>query len=156
MSLTTDGFALGGAFAIAIGSAVQARQAYTEFNEKTPVGESLRTLLVFAMIPLSLHGIPVFLTVTPAELTPGQVAVLPPGHAAVLAAGKATALTIDQEAALAEGRPIHLTDGQIAAMTAEQVKDMKRWLRWFLGWLCILIGALAVLVGAALMLTTDL
>lgn len=43
MSLTADGFALGAAFAIAVGSAVQARQAYTELNEKTPAGESFKT-----------------------------------------------------------------------------------------------------------------
>jgi hypothetical protein len=36
MSLTTDGLALGAAAAIAFGSAVQARQAYTELDATIP------------------------------------------------------------------------------------------------------------------------
>ena len=51
---------------------------------------------------------------------------------------------------------IHLTPDQIKGMNAQEVKDMKRWLNWFLGWVFILVGALATLVGAALMLATDL
>lgn len=168
MSLITDGLALGAAFAIAVGSAVQARQAYTELNEKTPARISLVPLLLAALWTWLLVMSPwssavsirflssLGLLATPAELAPGQAAALPPGQAAVLAPGKATALTSDQEAARAEGKPIRLTDGQMAALSAERVKDMKRWLGLLLGWLFILIGALVALVGAVLMLANDL
>jgi hypothetical protein len=170
MSLTTDGLALGAAFAIAVGSAVQARQAYTDLNERTPAWNSLRPLLLAAIAAWFIVTIPWttgavrnvllintgLLVRTPAQLTPGQVAMLPPGQAAVLAAGKATSLTTDQAAALAMGKPVDLTAEQITAMTVEQVKDMKRWLGWLLGWLFILIGSLAAMAGAALMLAKDL
>jgi hypothetical protein len=36
------------------------------------------------------------------------------------------------------------------------VKDLKKWLGWFLGWFFILIGALVALAGTALMLANDL
>jgi len=173
MSLTTDGLALGAAFAIAVGSAVQARQAYTELNEKTPARNSLTPLLVAAigawfrvavlftsgtynLVALNVLVSAGLFTSPLTELTPEQVAALPPGQAAVLAAGKATALTDDQAAARAEGRSIRLTDGQVAAMNAERVKDIKRWLGLLVGWLFILIGAVIALVGAALMLAYDL
>jgi hypothetical protein len=50
MSLTTDALALGAAFAITLGSAVQARQAYTELNEKIPAGKSFAPLLLTAKL----------------------------------------------------------------------------------------------------------
>lgn len=165
MSLTADGFTVGAAFAIAVGSAIQARQAYTELDEKiTGKLKFLRTLLVAVIgawfsitMAQSIGGVVLTISGLRGEtLTPGGVTVLPPALAAVLAAKRATALTADQEAALAEGKPIHLTPGQIAAMNAELAKDMKRWLNWFLGWVFILVGALAALFGAALMLATDL
>lgn len=102
MSLTADGFTVGAAFAIAVGSAIQAWQAYTVLDEKKVLdGKKLK----FLRMPLMA---------------------------------------------------IHLTPDQIKGMNAEQVKDTKRWLNWFLGWVFILVGALATLVGAALTLATDL
>ena len=170
MSLTTDGLALGAAFMIVVGSAVQARQAYTELNEITPAGSSLIPLYVAAItvgflvtiswhrrVSISVRPIrPGLITPTPNELTPEQVTALPHRQAAVLAAGKDTALTTDQAAARAGGKPIHLTVGQIAAINAERAKDTKKWMGFLLGWLFILIGALAALLGAAVMLANDL
>lgn len=171
MSLITDALAVGAAFAVAVGSAVQAKQAYDQLNEKTPARNSLipLRLIVIAirvwfsiLIPVAAVAPSVLfiriglLTSTPTELTPEQVAALPPGQAAVLADGKATALTTDQAVALSAGNPIGLTTDQVAAMTAERVKDMKKWLGWLVGWLFILLGALVALAGAALTLTNDL
>ena len=170
MSLTTDGLALGAAFAIAIGSAVQARQAYTELNAKTPVEKSVIPLLLaaigawfFIVAPwtsvtatnLLLDNIGL-LTATPTELTRDQIAALPSGQAAVLAPGKATALTTDQAAELVKGNPVKLTPDQAAAMITGRVSDIEKWLGWLLGWLFILIGAVAALAGAALTLANDL
>ena len=169
MSLTTDGLALGAAVAIAVGSAVQARQAYTDLNEKTPVPITLGPLLRVAitalfnfLIPLINSLIPwgtvadvssLFLTLdwvapTPTHLIPKEVATLTPGEAAVM--------TADQEKTLAKGESVTLDADQVAAMTAERVKDVRKWLGWLLGWLLILIGALAAVVGAVLTLKNDL
>jgi hypothetical protein len=49
MSLTTDGLAVGAAFAIAVGSFVQVRQAYTDLNEKTPARDSVVPLFLAAI-----------------------------------------------------------------------------------------------------------
>ena len=98
MSLTADGFTVGAAFAIAVGSTIQARQAYTELDEN-------RELKLLGTLRVAVFG---------------------------------------------------MTPDQIAAMNPEQVKEKKRWLNWFLGWVFILVGALAALVGAALMFATDL
>ena len=48
--------------------------------------------------------------------------------------------------------------GKVAniALTPVQVKNVKRWLGWFLGWLYIMIGAFAALVGDGWMLVNDL
>ena len=98
MSLTADGFTVGAAVAIAVGSAIQAWQAYTELDEN-------RGLKLLGTLRVAVFG---------------------------------------------------MTTDQIAAMNPEQVKEKKRWLNWFLGWVFILVGALAALVGAALMIATDL
>ena len=170
MSLTTDGLALGAAFAIAVGSAVQARQAYSELDEKTPARKSAIPLLLaaigawfFVVAPgtsatamnLLLNNIGL-LTKVPTELTAEEIAELPSGQAAVLAPGKPTALTAEQAAELAKGNPVKLTGDQASAMIIGRVDDIKKWLGWLLGWLFILIGALAALAGAALALANDL
>jgi hypothetical protein len=49
MSLTTDGLALGAAAAIAFGSAVQARQAYTELDATIPARTSVLSLTLLAI-----------------------------------------------------------------------------------------------------------
>jgi len=169
MSLTTDGLALGAAFAVVVGSAIQVKQAYSELNAKAPAR--------YSIIPLLLVGIGAALSASPGssamgaklmvdnirsftamltKLTPEQVAELPPGRAAALAAGTATALTDDQTKALAAGKPVTLTDDQADAMAAEQVNEVKKWLGWLLGWLFILVGALAAAAGAFLTLKQDL
>jgi hypothetical protein len=170
MSLTTDGLALGAAAAIAFGSAVQARQAYTELDATIPARTSVLaltrlaikfgfSLLRLAANPASMNFILVsvgLLRQIPTQLTTEQIAALSPAQAAVLAVGAATALTTDQEKALAKGDPVRLTSGQVSAMMVARVKDTEKWLAFLLGWLCILIGALAALAGAALTLANDL
>jgi hypothetical protein len=177
MSLTTDGLALGAAAAIAVGSAVQASQAYADLNENTPARETLGPLAlavikaVIRAVTNRLYGIlgmpgdptdvfSLFLSLglvaaAPAVLTPEEVAALPPGQAAMLAGGK-TELTADQRKARADGQPIELTDDQAAAIDAKRAQDVKKWLGWLLGWIFILIGALAAVIGAALTLANDL
>ena len=170
MSLATDGLALGSAFAITVGSVFQAKQAYAELNAKTPATKSVIPLLLMAIGAGLLALVPGaekraakivvtnfrFLTVTPAELAPDEVAALPSGQAAVLTAGKATALTTDQLGELANGNPVSLTSAQRNAMTAGRVADVKKWLGLLLGWILILIGALAAVAGAVLTLANDL
>ena len=170
MSLTTDGLALGSALAITVGSAIQAKQAYTELNAKTPATKSVIPLLLMALWAAIVAVVPGTerraawilvtnfrsITVTPAELAPAEVAALPSGQAAVLTAGKATALTTDQLGELARGNPVTLTSAQRTAMTTGRVADIKKWLGLLLGWILILIGALAAVAGAVLTLANEL
>jgi hypothetical protein len=173
MSLTTDGLAVGAAFAIAVGSAVQARQTYTELDARTPARTSLVPLILsvirvwFSLLHAVGDQVPAFVILavteaigllgqTPTELTIAQIATLPPAQAAVLAAGKATVLTTNQVEALAKGDAAQLTPDQVNAMAAERAKDAEKWVGFLLAWIFILIGALAALAGAALTLANDL
>jgi len=170
MSLITDGFALGAAAAVAVGSAIQARQAYVELNAETPAINSLIRLLWATIEALFLVVLPKtnvarilghlvnleLLTAAPAELTRAQAAALTPAQAAALAPGRAAALTAEQTAALTAGQAVALTLEQRTALNAAGVKDLKKWLGWLLGWSFILLGAFAALVGTALMLVNDL
>lgn len=172
MSLTTDGLALGAAVAIAFGSAVQARQAYSELDARTPARRSLLRLpllspiiFLFSLVrsvvdPSAAVTFVKVATISLLDqipmLTIAQIATLPPAQAAVLGAGKATALTANQVEALAKGEAIQLTPDQVNAMAAERAKDAEKWMGFFLGWLLILIRALAAVAGAALTLANDL
>jgi hypothetical protein len=154
MSLTTDGLALGAAFAVAVGSTIQLRQAFAELNEKTPFRKSVVPLLLAAIGSLFSVIIPRtdvttmgprlialgLLTAAPTELTPEQAAEP----------------TLEQTAALKAGQTAELTPEQTAVLNALRVRDLKKWLGWFLGWFFIVIGALFALVGTALTLAKDL
>jgi hypothetical protein len=164
MSLTTDGLAVGAAFAVAVGSAIQASQAFAELNAKTPLKNSLLPLFWAALEALFLVVLPRtdpvamavqlvrldLLTAKPAELTPEQAAALTPEEVV------AVELTPEQIDALDVGQDIALTPDQTAALTGARVKDLKKWLGWYLRWFFIMIGAIVALAGAALMLVNDL
>jgi hypothetical protein len=165
MSLTTDGLALGAAFAIAVGSALQARQAFTELNAETPFGTSVIPVIrLFLLTIAALFRVIIFpasaLTTTlrlvnlgllqtvTSELTPRDAAALTPRQAAVL--------TRDQADTLADKKPVTLTSDQRTALNNERAKDLKKWLGWFLGWFFIMIGAFVALIGTILTLVNDL
>jgi hypothetical protein len=141
MSLTTDGLALGAAVAIAFGSAVQARQAYSELDARTPARRSL--LRVPLLSPIIFLFSLVRSVVDPSAavtfvnlavmslfdqipiLTTAKIAMLPSAQAAVLGAGEATALTADQAEALAKGEAIQLTPEQVNAMAGERQRTRR-------------------------------
>jgi hypothetical protein len=169
MSLTTDGLALGSAVAVAVGSAVQARQAYNDLNEKTPAKVTLGPLLRAAtgvlfnfairwlerLLPMgivpdvgALFSALDWVAPTPTVLNLAEVATLTPGQDAKLTAG--------ERQTLATGGTVTLTDAEVAEMDAARAKDIGKWLGWFLGWILILIGAIAAAVGAYLTLKQDL
>jgi hypothetical protein len=180
MSLTTDGFALGAAVSVAVGSTIQVCQAYADLNEKAPFKESAEPVFINSVVPLilavlkalfrailsylrvltdidlrGLAGIHLLAPV-PAELDPGKVGRLTAGQSAALASGRATALTPEQAAALNRGETVELTDDQVHALRVALAKDVRKWLGWFIGWVFIVIGALVAVAGAALALVNDL
>jgi peptidoglycan biosynthesis protein MviN/MurJ (putative lipid II flippase) len=122
MSLTTDALGLGAAFAITVGSAIQARQAFAQLNEETPLKTSVVPLVWAALLALYAVLVP--------QLNQTTVGT----HLANLGLGKVA--------------------GQ--GLTGAQVKDLKNWLGWFLGWFFITIGAMVALAGAVVMLVNDL
>src|ERR1700678_95720 len=117
MSLTTDAIGLVAAASVFFGSAIQARQAFTELNNVTPLKDSSGALL-WAALRTSFKAI-----------------------------RKTDVQTME---------PVlrNLGLGKVAniALTPVQVKNLKRWLGWFLGWVYIMIGAFAALVGDGWML----
>lgn len=121
MSLVADGVGLGAALAVAVGSGIQAVQAFDQLNDETPLATSWQ-LLRSAFVAL-------FTIVFPRT----NVATMGPQLL---------------------GLKMGITDD--VALTGDQVKSLKKWLSWFLGWLFISIGALAALAAAAVTLAIDL
>src|SRR5208282_6656564 len=111
MSLITDGLALGAAFAVAVGSAIQASQAFAELNAKTPLKNSLISLLLAALGTLFSVVIP-------------QTNVATMGARLVslglLGAAPTTEMTAEQANALTPEQANALTAGQTTALTPEQ------------------------------------
>jgi hypothetical protein len=117
MSLVADGVGLGAALAVAVGSGIQAVQAFDQLNDETPLATSWQ-LLRSSFVAL-------FTIVFP----------------------RTNATTMDPLL-----RNLKLGISESVALTGDQVKNLKKWLSWFLGWFFISLGALAALGAAAVTL----
>jgi hypothetical protein len=132
MSLITDSIGLGAALALAAGSGIQAIQAFDQLNDQTQLMKYRRHLILAALRAL-------FSVVIPKT----NVAAMAP---ILVGLGFGTQAMEQQ------------TDQELVADPGMQdwVKNMKKWLCWFLGWFFIGIGTLAALAAAAWMLANDL
>jgi hypothetical protein len=132
MPLITDAIGLGAAFAVAVGSAIQAVQAFDQLNDETPF-KNLRRELILAALGA-------FFTV-----------VLPRTNVETMGPRlRRLGLGTEENA--------NMSDQQLLAdpATHDWVKSLKKWLGLFVGWFFISLGALAALAAAAWMLANDL
>jgi hypothetical protein len=132
MSLITDAIGLGAAFTVAVGSAIQAVQAFDQLNDETPLKNLRRELLR-------------------ATFTAFFTVVLPKTNADTMGP-RLLSLGLGTE------ENHKMSDEELLADPATQdwVKDLKKWLGLFVGWFFISLGALAALAAAAWMLANDL
>jgi len=136
MSLITDSIGLGAALAVAVGSAVQASQAFAELNAETP----LKT----TPIPLIWAALKALFKVVIARTNVDTMGPI------LVNLGLATQKRADMS-------PEDLKkDLQDDPKTPDWVKNTKKWLGLFLGWFFISLGALAALAAAVWTLVNDL